>query len=184
MGISLGLDFKSLHLLPFLVHYANRSLLYPLLLNKSSRPVPLLTTANAFIFCLFNGLLQSQAIVNLDAAKLILPLSCLGLLLFLLGMAINMHSDSVLRGLRAPGETGYRIPYGGLFSHISAPNYFGETLEWCGFAAVAQTQAALWFAIWNLLFLGNRAMQTHKWYLEKFGGEYPASRKAFIPFLL
>ena len=151
----------------------------------------------------------------MDAAKLILPLSCLGLLLFLLGMAINMHSDSVLRGLRAPGETGYRIPYGGLFSHISAPNYFGETLEWCGFAAVAQvglyfilcksgciredwslilfdnsepnllqTQAALWFAIWNLLFLGNRAMQTHKWYLEKFGGEYPASRKAFIPFLL
>ena len=58
--ISFGLDSKTLHLLPFLVHYANRSLLYPLLLNKSSRPVPLLTTANAFIFCLFNGLLQSQ----------------------------------------------------------------------------------------------------------------------------
>ena len=58
--ISFGLDSNTLHLLPFLAHYANRSILYPLLLNKSSRPVPLLTTANAFLFCLFNGLLQSQ----------------------------------------------------------------------------------------------------------------------------
>ena len=58
--ISLGLDSKTFCLLPFLAHYANRSLLYPLLLNKSSRPVPLLTTANAFLFCLYNGLLQSQ----------------------------------------------------------------------------------------------------------------------------
>ena len=74
----------------------------------------------------------------MDSEKLILPLSWLGLFLFLLGMGINVHSDSVLRGLRAPGETGYRIPHGGLFSHVSAPNYFGETLEWCGFAAVAQ----------------------------------------------
>ena len=74
----------------------------------------------------------------MDCSKLILPLSWLGLSLFLLGMAINIHSDSVMRSLRPPGETGYRIPYGGLYSCISAPNYFGETLEWCGFAAVAQ----------------------------------------------
>ena len=58
--ISFGLDSKTLLLLPFLAHYSNRSLLYPLLLNKGSRPVPLLTTASAFLFCLFNGLLQSQ----------------------------------------------------------------------------------------------------------------------------
>ena len=49
---------------------------------------------------------------------------------------------------------------------------------------LVQTQAALWFAVWNLLFLGNRAMQTHSWYLHKFGGEYPARRKAFIPWVL
>ena len=58
--ISYGVDSKTILLLPFLAHYANRSLMYPLLLNASSRPVPLLTTANAFIFCLFNGILQSQ----------------------------------------------------------------------------------------------------------------------------
>ena len=47
-----------------------------------------------------------------------------------------------------------------------------------------QTPAALWFAAWNLLFLGNRALQTHAWYLHKFGGEYPPRRKAFIPYIL
>ena len=49
-----------------------------------------------------------------------------------------LHSDSILASLRGPGETGYKIPRGGLFCLLSAPNYFGETLEWCGFAAFAQ----------------------------------------------
>ena len=165
--ISFGLNSCTLYLLPFIAHYANRSLLYPLLLNKSSRGVPLLTISNAFLFCLYNGLLQSQvvfpnspafeihpsiihpsphhhplvqAIVNMDPSTLIQSLSWLGLFLFLLGMAINIHSDSILRGLRAPGESGYRIPHGGFFSLISAPNYFGETLEWGGYAAFAQVR--------------------------------------------
>ena len=56
----LGVNSTTWHLLPFLVHYANRSLVYPALLNSGSRPVPLLTVANAFLFCLYNGLLQSQ----------------------------------------------------------------------------------------------------------------------------
>ena len=76
----------------------------------------------------------------MDPSTLIQSLSWLGLFLFLLGMTINIHSDSILRGLRSPGETGYRIPHGGFFSLISAPNYFGETLEWAGFAAFAQVR--------------------------------------------
>ncbi len=36
----------------------------------------------------------------------------LGLNLFFVGMAINIHSDDILRNLRKPGETGYKIPRG------------------------------------------------------------------------
>ncbi len=53
------------------------------------------------------------------------------------GYAINHHADSVLLSLRKPGETGYKIPYGGLYKYISCPNYFGEMVEWFGFALAA-----------------------------------------------
>lgn len=35
-----------------------------------------------------------------------------GFLLFVVGMTINIHSDHILRSLRKPGETVYRIPQG------------------------------------------------------------------------
>lgn len=36
----------------------------------------------------------------------------LGLLLFYIGMAINIHSNYILRNLRKPGEVVYKIPTG------------------------------------------------------------------------
>jgi len=77
-----------------------------------------------------------------------------------------------------------RIPQGGLYSLISSPNYLGEAVEWCGYAAITQTSSSLWFALWNLVFLGSRALQTHAWYRSKFGADYPRQRRAFIPYLL
>jgi len=35
-----------------------------------------------------------------------------GVFLFLFGMTANIHSDHILRNLRKPGETGYKIPQG------------------------------------------------------------------------
>lgn len=37
-----------------------------------------------------------------------------GLLLFVTGMAINIHSDYTLIGLRKDGEKGYKVPHGQL----------------------------------------------------------------------
>ena len=42
-----------------------------------------------------------------------------GLVMFISGLIINIHSDHILRNLRKPGETGYRIPTGTLFSYRS-----------------------------------------------------------------
>lgn len=38
--------------------------------------------------------------------------SLLGGILWLTGLVINIHSDHILRNLRKPGETGYKIPRG------------------------------------------------------------------------
>ena len=35
-----------------------------------------------------------------------------GVFLFLFGMTANIHCDYILRNLRKPGETGYKIPQG------------------------------------------------------------------------
>ena len=35
-----------------------------------------------------------------------------GHVVFLAGMAINVHSDAILRSLRKPGDTSYKIPHG------------------------------------------------------------------------
>ena len=36
----------------------------------------------------------------------------LGLVLYVLGMHANIQCDGILRNLRKPGETGYKIPRG------------------------------------------------------------------------
>ena len=36
----------------------------------------------------------------------------LGVTMFFVGMLVNIHSDHILRNLRKPGETGYKIPQG------------------------------------------------------------------------
>lgn len=103
-----GPHLRTLLLLPFLLHYFNRSIIYPLRLNPSSRPVPLLTTLAAAAFCSYNGLLQSLAVANMATSELSAVLSLVGVVVFLAGMATNLHADHVLRQLRGPGETGYR----------------------------------------------------------------------------
>lgn len=46
-----------------------------------------------------------------------------GIVMFLVGMTINIHSDHILRSLRKPGETGYVIPRGRLLLINCTLNY-------------------------------------------------------------
>ncbi|XP_004845214.1 3-oxo-5-alpha-steroid 4-dehydrogenase 1 isoform X4 [Heterocephalus glaber] len=71
---------------------------------------------------------------------------------------------------------------GGLFEYITAANYLGEVVEWCGFALASCSLQSGAFALFTLTVLLPRAKQHHRWYLEKFE-DYPKSRKILIPFL-
>ena len=176
---------KILLLLPFWLHYLNRSIIYPLRISQG-RPFPLVSSSSAFLFTLGNGLMQSHAIITGDQPQFSF-FTLFGLLVFITGMAINIQSDAILRGLRGDSKSSspkYRIPRGGLFSLVSCPHYAGEIMEWLGFCACVQSAASLWFSAFSLVFLGSRAVATHAWYREKFREEYPASRRAFIPYIL
>ncbi|NP_001311251.1 3-oxo-5-alpha-steroid 4-dehydrogenase 1 isoform 2 [Homo sapiens] len=106
----------------------------------------------------------------------------IGFGLWLTGMLINIHSDHILRNLRKPGDTGYKIPRGGLFEYVTAANYFGEIMEWCGYALASWSVQGAAFAFFTFCFLSGRAKEHHEWYLRKFE-EYPKFRKIIIPFL-
>ena len=77
---------------------------------------------------------------------------------------------------------GYHIPNGFLYRYISAPNYFGEIIEWFGFAIILWNLSALSFALWTAYNLIPRALNHHQWYKQYFAN-YPTRRKAVFPFL-
>ncbi|XP_029951001.1 3-oxo-5-alpha-steroid 4-dehydrogenase 2a [Salarias fasciatus] len=168
----------------FMVHYFHRSFIYAFLTR--GRPVPLFIVVYAAIFCSINSFLQAHFLLHcahfhdswLTDARL-----TAGLLLFVCGMIINIHSDHVLRSLRKPGELVYRIPRGGMFEWVSGANFFGEITEWCGYAIAVWSLPAFAFAFFTICSIGPRAYQHHRDYQQRFK-DYPRSRKAVIPFLL
>jgi len=173
--LSAGLIF-----LPFTIHYFNRSLVFPFQL-KSGKSVPFLTVVCAFQFCLCNGVLQYMFLNETKFFHSHLA-GLVGMLMFVCGMMLNIHSDHILINLRKPGDTGYKIPNGGGFSLISAPNYFGEILEWWGWFLMNPNHGSFWFACFTSTFLGLRAVKTHQFYKTKFE-DYPKARKAVLPYI-
>ena len=71
----------------------------------------------------------------------------------------------------------------GSSSWVSCPNYLGEIVEWAGWALATWSLAGLAFAVWTAANLLPRALAHHRWYRDRFP-DYPARRRAIIPFLL
>ncbi len=69
-----------------------------------------------------------------------------------------------------------------MFEYVSAANYFGEIVEWCGWALACRTRASLAFACFAFANLAPRAHHHHIFYKEHFR-EYPPRRKAILPFV-
>ncbi|MBI5525344.1 MAG: DUF1295 domain-containing protein [Deltaproteobacteria bacterium] len=182
MGLA-GLVFLTL----WEIHYLQRALAFPLLLSPASSPIPISVVSMGFVFNVFNVHLQGGWLYRAgpwygvewlhDVRFLV------GVALFLSGMALNWHSDAILRRLRTPGETGYEVPHGGLFRWVTCPNYLGEMVEWMGWAIATWSLAGAAFAFWTAANLVPRALAHHRWYREKFP-EYPKGRRAIIPHVL
>jgi hypothetical protein len=171
------------------LHYVHRAFVFPFRRRGGQKKMPISVAGSAFVFTTLNGYLNGRWIFGFagrdayGAAYLTDPRFVLGVALFLVGFAVNQHADHVLFRLRAPGETGYRIPRGGLYRFVSCPNYLGEIVEWLGFALASFSAAGLAFAIWTIANLLPRAIAHHRWYTKTFP-DYPKERRALVPFLL
>jgi len=167
------------------LHYFHRAIIYPFRLKTKGKKMPLIIVFSAIFFNAVNGLINGYWLAHFAPEPALFTGVRLfaGILIFLAGFGINQYHDRILISLRKGNQTGYHIPYGGLFKWISCPNFFGEIITWIGFFMVTTSLPAFAFLIWTLVNLIPRAMDHHNWYLKEFA-EYQKDRKAVIPFLL
>jgi 3-oxo-5-alpha-steroid 4-dehydrogenase 1 len=86
----------------FLVHYLNRTFVYPLQI-RGGKPTPFSVFGLAFFFCILNGHLQMRNLASIqayDESWFVDPRFGIGLFIFFTGMFINLESDHILRNLR------------------------------------------------------------------------------------
>lgn len=172
----------------FEIHYFQRTFVFPLLM-KGNNKMPISVILMGVIFNVINGFLLGEGLFILvpngkyTIDWLTTPQFALGLLLFIAGMVINMHSDSVIRNLRTQGDTNHYLPQHGMYKYVTSANYLGELTEWIGFAILTQCSAAWVFVIWTFANLAPRSHAIRKHYREEFGRDAVGKRKCLIPFI-
>ncbi len=170
-----------------LLHYFHRAFVFPFLLRgKNKMPVAIMSMAILFNF--LNASIQGEWILYLSPVGmyttdwLLTPQFIIGTVMFFAGIGTNLHFDHVIRNLRKPGDTRHYLPEKGLYKYVTSANYFGEIVEWIGFAILTWSLAGVVFAVWTCANLIPRANAIYKRYKYEFGDKV-GNRKRVIPFI-
>ena len=172
----------------FQIHYFHRSFIFPLRLRGNSK-MPLGIVLMGAVFNTLNALMQGGWIFYLAPEGFYQdwfarPMIWIGIALFAIGMGINLQADHIIRSLRKPGDTRHYIPQGGMFRYVTSANYFGELVEWTGFAIASWSWAGAVFVLWTFANLAPRAASLRRRYTQEFGEEFTRlGRKRIIPFI-
>ncbi|CAD7953671.1 unnamed protein product [Amoebophrya sp. A120] len=108
--------FRRLHpcsiflLLFFEAHYIQRAIIYPLCrMSPNATKVPLIVSCLAFLFCVWNGLQQSIALLYVTEFSneflFNTPVFRIGFTIATVGMILNIHADSILINLRRKDDS-------------------------------------------------------------------------------
>lgn len=166
------------------LHYFHRAFMYPFSINTSRSRMAVLVVAMGILFNTGNTYLNGRYLFYFSGGYadswLTDPRFLGGAALFVVGYVMNRQADRTLQALRRPGESGYKVPHGGLYNWVSCPNYLGEMTIWAGWAVATWSLPGLSFAVWTFANLAPRARDHHKWYRKNFK-DYPSDRKALIP---
>ena len=176
----------------FQTHYFQRTFIFPWLIRGNGK-MPLLIVAFSMIFNIINGFIQGKWLFHF--ARLNDPNAypeswltswqfILGTCIFICGFIINLHSDYVIRHLRKPGDSKHYLPKKGMYKYVTSANYFGEIVEWLGWAILTWSWAGLtffWFTCANLI---PRANSIYHRYENEFADEFDNKKlKRVIPFV-
>ena len=175
----------------FELHYFHRSFVFPFLLKGKSR-MPVAIMLMSIIFNLTNGFIQGWWLFRIAPAEgyycgaawfKTFPFIA-GTILFFAGMYINRQSDWIIRHLRKPGDTRHYLPKGGFYNYVTSANYFGEIVEWLGWAALTWSWAGFIFFIFTSANLVPRANSIYHRYEKEFAEEFAQRKlKRVFPFI-
>ena len=173
----------------FELHYIQRSFVFPFRLRGKS-VMPLSIILMGVTFNVLNALMQGGWIFYLSPEDyygrdwLTTPKFIAGFLVFLIGMYINIQSDDIIRNLRKNGDSRHYLPKEGMFRYVTSANYFGELVEWIGFAILTWSWSGAVFALWTFANLAPRASRIYDRYLQEFGDQINTKKtKRIIPFI-
>jgi 3-oxo-5-alpha-steroid 4-dehydrogenase 1 len=178
----------------WVVHYANRGFFFPFMIRTprgASTSFSFMVVAIGWLSTTLHGYLNGAFVAGLGAhlttAWLSDPRFWAGAGLWAASLALNVHSDAVVRNLRtrrevSKGEKVYRIPRGGLFRWVTNASYLTELGAWAGWALATWSLAGVYILALSAANLLPRAVATHRWYRERFP-DYPTSRKILVPFV-
>lgn len=173
----------------FELHYFQRSFVFPFRLRGHSL-MPFSIILMGVVFNVLNALMQGGWIFYLspddyyDRDWLTTPAFISGFMVFLIGMYINIQSDDVIRNLRKDGDTKHYLPQEGMFRYVTSANYFGELVEWIGFAILTWSWSGAVFALWTFANLAPRAARIYARYKQEFGHQLNTRKtKRLIPFI-
>lgn len=169
----------------YVIHFLERGIVNPLVSRYSNNKIRLWIPLAWFLTGLIVSYVNAEFIGSAEYCSNYLydPRFIIGLILFLIGFALNRVADYQLVCLReSRTDTKHGIPKGPLYFLITCPNYFGEGLQWFGWAVMTWSLAGivLWL-VSEATFLP-RSRQNHKWLRNQFL-DYPSIRKGLIPFI-
>ena len=177
----------------YLLHYANRGWFFPLSLRvvsgSKTRFSLFVSVSGIFVTSLhgyLNAMYYSKFCTFLDWDWVCSPTCLFGLCLYQISFWSTIRSEYIMRHLRDANPQlnapRYKIPSGFLFDYVTSPQYFTELTGFLGWAIMTWSPAGLFIFSISAANLVPRALASHKWYKEKFE-DYPADRKALIPFI-
>ena len=173
----------------FQIHYFQRSFIFPFRLRGKSS-MAILVVAMGVLFNLLNATMQGGWIFHVSPPDYYTvswfwsPQFIVGTILFFVGMHMNHKSDNIIRKLRNNGNNEYHLPKEGMFRHVTSANYFGELIEWIGFAILTWSWAGVVFVVWTFANLAPRAAKIHERYKRDFPGEMKGRKvKRIIPYV-
>lgn len=183
-------------LIIFEIHYFQRSLIFPWLMKGKKSKMSLGVMFMGISFNILNAAMQGYWLFyEAYRAKAQFVIAgnhwfgswqfIVGVIVFIIGFIINLNSDYIIRHLRKDeNDTNHYLPQGGMFKYVTSANYFGELIEWLGFAILTWSMSGLVFFIWTFANLVPRANAIYKRYQKEFGEEMSKHNlKRVIPFI-